>query len=721
MRGAERRCAWQAPAWLAAGLLLSAARGAAPPPARGDPGAPTAAAAGALVAWVPTVSGTAPPMADAMARVPRTAPAGPDLTAEVYAARGETQGFPIVVKAPAGRSVTRLAVSASPLSCSSGACRGKSIAAHHLDFYRAVYQTVRTPSGPGDPLFKGRIHANGPPGSNTLSDPGNRSMCGRGRPFGPAPCHVPDGLVPYRKCGDGSASPCREGDPGSANPCAIDGTACGAGAPSLAVAAGTNQQLWIEIRIPRGRAGTPAGTYSGQITLTAEAGGPLAAIVPLNLHVWDFELPRSPSFRTGFGFNGGSQPSVFYNVEAQELFAKHEVSLARYGSTTVMGVDDWPRDDYGPTAARLAEAWGVPNALQVGTFHGVTGSDCVTSWSRSDYLTTEAAQAWVATYRLPTSGVLLYARNGDEVVSGLAEAGHFPYPFASQRRRADGGPGCAETCGWCTYRYMREAARQVHATRDPAIEMLSVVDPNPHLVRDTADLGGDGRPALDVFVAAPGYGWESPSALASVRSNATPSELWTYLIRVPDLYSPKWQLDYSPVAYRMGFISQALGVSGAAIAEIADRSELGCDAGPSCPGRRSRPPDNPWLDGLHKNVCGGRAAPNCDLNGDSQWLYPGSQVGLGRWSVVPHLRLKFLRDGIQDYEYIQILKTLSGGGYARGGCTQAFPGRTCAQVVAAVGGEDWSSYSTDTHLLQRARKAIGDAIAADARRPAGAP
>jgi hypothetical protein len=475
------------------------------------------------------------------------------------------------------------------------------------------------------------------------------------------------------------------------------------------------------VAIPRGRGAAPPGTYRGAIHLAARAGRPLAARVEVSVHVWDFDLPARPSFRTGFGFNGGSQASAFYNLEAQAMFAKHKVSLARYGTTTTMGVDDWPREDAGPTASRLAAAWGVPNALQVGPYHGPTGDACVTSWSRSDYLTAEAAEAWIARHRPPTEGVLLYARNGDEIVSGLAEGGRLPHPYSSQRRRGDGSPGCAATCGWCTYAYLREAAREIHRTRSPPVAMLSVVDPNPHLLGEDA-AGGSGRPPVDVFVVAPGSGFDNPSAIDAVTRSATPSALWTYQIRVPDTYSPKWLLDYSPVSYRMGFVAHAMGVSGAATAEIADGSDLGCDAGAACPGGRSRPPDNPWRDGVHKNVCGGRVAPDCEMNGDSQWLYPGVQVGLGRWGVVPHLRLKFFRDGIQDYELVRLLKDLGGGrAYETGPCARAFPALTCRELVARLGGRgrDWSTWSSDAHLLQRARRAIGDRIAEGALRPAG--
>ncbi|HEX9400722.1 MAG TPA: hypothetical protein VF912_11490 [Anaeromyxobacter sp.] len=704
----------------AAGLVLASRSALLYYSARAPGGvsASTAAAADVLVAWVPTVSGTSPPLADAMARVPRTAPAGPERTAHVWAARGETQGFAVVVRAPAEGAMTSLSVTPSALACASGGCAGHAIPAEDVDVYRAMYAIVTTPSGRGDRAFRGRTHRDGPPGANTASDPGNGSLCGKGRPFGPPPCAIPDGLIPYETCGDGSAPPCEPGDTRRPNRCAVDGTGCGPGAPPLTIAAGTNQQLWVAVRIPRGRAGVPAGVYAGSIRLAAVAGAALAATIAVRVHVWDFDVPASPSFRTAFGTNGGSQPSAFYNVEAQAMFAKHKVSLARYGSTKTMGVDDWPRADYGPTATRLAQAWGVPNALQVGLYHGVSGSTCVISWSASDYLTTEAAQAWVARHGLPTSGVLLYARNGDEINSGLAEAGRAPFPYSSQRRRPDGSPGCAETCGWCTYSYLREAARQMHATKGPEVKLLSVVDPNPFLVRDTADLRGTGRPALDVFVVAPSFGWDNPSAVASVTTNPMPSEIWTHQMWLPDTYSPKWLLDYSPVSYRMGFIAQALGVSGAATAELADGSDPGCDAGAACPARRARPSENPWRNGVHKDVCGGSGGPNCSVNGDSQWLYTGSQVGLGRWSLVPHLRLEFFRDGIQDFELVRILRSLARGRrHASGACTAAFPAQTCAQVVKAVGGDDWSSYSTDAHLLQRARKAIGDTIAADPLRP----
>ncbi len=243
------------------------------------------------------------------------------------------------------------------------------------------------------------------------------------------------------------------------------------------------------------------------------------------------------------------------------------------------------------------------------------------------------------------------------------------------------------------YAAIRAGARIAHATR---AKVQSTVNPIDELSYQNED--GSGPPAVDIFVAGPEQLFrESPRN--RLRAPGQPdivskvldagSEIWTYNIWLGDSWGPKWQLDYSPVSYRMGFIAQALRISGAWIAEYWTLSGAG---------------DDPWVDGVY--LCPEPPSKkSCPMNGDSQFIYPGAPVGLGA-TPVPHLRLKFFRDGIEDYELVQILKTISGGaGYRTGAC----PGyaMTCRAVVESLGGTDYSDYSTDTHALQRARLAIG--------------
>ena len=58
----------------------------------------------------------------------------------------------------------------------------------------------------------------------------------------------------------------------------------------------TNQPLWILVYIP---SRMPAGDYRGEIKLRSED---WQASVPIRVHVWDFELPRTSHLQSAFGF-----------------------------------------------------------------------------------------------------------------------------------------------------------------------------------------------------------------------------------------------------------------------------------------------------------------------------------------------------------------------------------------------------------------------------------
>jgi hypothetical protein len=63
---------------------------------------------------------------------------------------------------------------------------------------------------------------------------------------------------------------------------------------------GRNQTVWIDVYVPRH---TPAGIYHGQVLVT-RSGKPELSI-PIDLEVWNFELPSTSSLITTFGFSGG--------------------------------------------------------------------------------------------------------------------------------------------------------------------------------------------------------------------------------------------------------------------------------------------------------------------------------------------------------------------------------------------------------------------------------
>jgi len=58
--------------------------------------------------------------------------------------------------------------------------------------------------------------------------------------------------------------------------------------------------------------------------------------------------------------------------------------------------------------------------------------------------------------------------------------------------------------------------------------------------------------------------------------------------------------------------------------------------------------------------------------------------------------LKYIRDGVDDYEYINILKNLGWGSWALG--------------VARTVGPDWRNWTRDTNALESARQQLGNQI-----------
>lgn len=67
----------------------------------------------------------------------------------------------------------------------------------------------------------------------------------------------------------------------------------------LDVPAGENQPLWVLVHVPHD---ARAGDYSGRLTLHAEN---WSARVPIELHVWNFALPARNHIETAFGFSAG--------------------------------------------------------------------------------------------------------------------------------------------------------------------------------------------------------------------------------------------------------------------------------------------------------------------------------------------------------------------------------------------------------------------------------
>ena len=182
-----------------------------------------------------TTGGITAWVTDPLTRVQPTDPPGAMLSAWIKAARNEYEAFQLVIRAPNGQSLSNVNVVASNLVGPGGASAGP------VRLYREHYVLV-TQSTAGSPY---------PPG------------------------WWPDALIPFV-------------NPDTGQP--LGGRFQAA---PFTVSAGRNQPIWVEVQVSPT---APAGTYQGQLTVTAD--GYAAFAVPVTLTVWNFTLPNRPSLQS---------------------------------------------------------------------------------------------------------------------------------------------------------------------------------------------------------------------------------------------------------------------------------------------------------------------------------------------------------------------------------------------------------------------------------------
>ena len=187
---------------------------------------------------------------------------------------------------------------------------------------------------------------------------------------------------------------------------------------------------------------------------------------------------------------------------------------------------------------------------------------------------------------------------------------------------------------------------------------------------DLLDAASDDRSTVDIWSVLPKRYDLNPALVAQALARNT--QVWSYNAGVQENYSPKWQIDFAPINFRIqpGFISQSLSFSGLLYWRIDNWTA------------------DPWNDvGTYSNG-------KYTYSGDGMLVYPGEQVGIN--GVVPSMRLKWLREGVEDYEYVALLKQRGQGDWALG--------------LARQVGADWHNWTQDPQQLERVRRQLGEAL-----------
>lgn len=201
------------------------------------------------------------------------------------------------------------------------------------------------------------------------------------------------------------------------------------------------------------------------------------------------------------------------------------------------------------------------------------------------------------------------------------------------------------------------------------VQHLVVMPPVEELFDDGL---GTGRSAVDIWVVLP-FQYEAHKAnIQKARDKG--DSIWTYNCLVQDGYSPKWLLDYSLINYRIhpGFINYSQDVDGFLFWTIDNWKSV----------------KDPWISmDVH--------ADGVVWNGDGMLFYPGDDVGLYD-SYVPSIRVKAIRDGLEDYELCKAIEAMGKKSVAT----------SCSNAVGA----SFSQWTQDAKKLLQERIDMGNAV-----------
>jgi len=243
-----------------------------------------------------------------------------------------------------------------------------------------------------------------------------------------------------------------------------------------------------------------------------------------------------------------------------------------------------------------------------------------------------------------------------------AAAASFPAGLALDFYVADELIGCPSA-----YSALKTMGTNAHAANRSVKTIMTLNTPDPNLYNE-----GDGRSAIDHWVLLdsmqqwPSLPWTGPG------------DLWSYTSCNPGFgNAPEWMVDYPPINERIqaGFLNWTQGATG-----ILYYRADGWTAGNAI---------GSW-NNVDTTACGG----GMGRPGDGIFLYPPGPIA--STESAPGIRLKAIRDGIQDYEYAQILKNLGQGAFTN-------------SIIVPIA-TSWSNWTHNPNALESARLQLGQQL-----------
>jgi hypothetical protein len=418
---------------------------------------------------------------------------------------------------------------------------------------------------------------------------------------------------------------------------------------------GQNQTIWVDVHVPKN---VPAGTYSGEFRVWAK--GDISAQIPVTVTVWDFTLPDGPTHRNHFG-SFGNIARYFEIDRGSDKFKQIELRYCQ--AMAEHRIDP-------PIPHRLLPKVNDDGSLEIIPDRHEALKKFITKFHVTDFEIPRASFA-----RLPSST----QRSDYKTISGANRKKAQRYYKDFYRYLKDNG--------WekQAYLYMldepnlRENYEQVlvlgQLVHEAVPQLKCLVVEQTYLQDPTWP---DIDPAVDIWCPL----WSFIDRETISEKIAHGDEIWSYtaLVQrspryhpqyqsVKDFDPPYWHIDRPLTVYRVPtWINYQYGITGllywTTVTTVVE----------------------PWSNPAF-------AHPR-HYNGGGFLFYPGVPCGID--GPIVSMRMKNLRDGMEDYEYLAILEKLAGK-------------KVVKKIVDTIA-PNWWNFSKDPGKFLAARERLAEQI-----------
>jgi hypothetical protein len=438
---------------------------------------------------------------------------------------------------------------------------------------------------------------------------------------------------------------------------------------------GQNRVIWVEVHVPQTQA---PGTYTGSVNVT---GTGISASIPVTLLVWDFSLPSTSSLASTFGMGWD------------------DACVAHFGSYDACGGDAGVERMHLLYAKFMLNHRITQDVVYTGP-SSCTGSTC--DWTHFDATYGTLFDGTDPSLRLqgakPTSIRFTWAGSAGSLNDYTAWAQHFRTKGWFDRTY---DYTCDEPPATCAWGDINTRAALVHSA-DPQFRTLvttDIADANSNGVTSSINILSPLVNFMDDKAGNSNFaGNQRPTYNSFLASNSN-NKLWWYQSCMSDgcnevggdYFSgwPSFMVDDSSMQNRsQGILSWLYNVGGVLYYETTQDLQ------------------NAWT-----------SVYDFGGNGDGTLLYPGKPSIIGGTTDIPvaSIRLKLIREGFEDYEYMKLVSDLGDPGFAQSTGQAMFPD------VFASNQPPSSLYSARDQLAQRILqlKGVGGSSMVNMTSPAG--